>query len=539
MEARPELRPEARREAGGEGRATGIAVAEDLGACAAPPAADVHVLVVDDEPQIRDILASVLRREGYRVTSRGNPREALEDFARAPVDLLLTDFQMPEMTGLELVEAAKRTAPGLGSVLVTAYATLEIALAALRQGVDDYLLKPFRIDEIRRVVERVLAARRLEGRGRDLLVGARDENAALRRQRFEAERALGEAKRDLRRSNRALERRVRDLEFTAELTDLLGSEDDLERTLLRTARIVARRFRAHVTRIEVDPGDGIVCAEHREGDAPVALHPSLGAHLLDRARSSGIGAVRDDALGAGGLLEALAAPVTLASGPAGGLVVLRPAIPQADADDLALLSTIPRAMRPAIEADRLRRRAASDAVAVAAAMLSAMEGRGWLRLGHADRVARLASGAGRRLGLSERAVRAVETAGRFHDLGEVAVPESILTRAGPLSEEEMAVVRSHAAVGARLLEGLGEAAFLVRHHHERPDGSGYPDGLSGSRVPIGAALVGAAEAWDAMTHLRPFRRARSPDEAADEMRKGRGTQFVREAADAVLAVVGA
>jgi HD-GYP domain-containing protein (c-di-GMP phosphodiesterase class II) len=101
----------------------------------------------------------------------------------------------------------------------------------------------------------------------------------------------------------------------------------------------------------------------------------------------------------------------------------------------------------------------------------------------------------------------------------------------------MDLVRAHAAVGSRLLEGLGEVALYVRHHHERPDGTGYPDGLSGARIPLGAAIVGAAEAYDAMTHARPFRRAVSPAEAAAEMAARRGTQFVPEAADALLEAV--
>jgi response regulator RpfG family c-di-GMP phosphodiesterase len=496
----------------------------------------VHVVVVDDEPQIREILSTVLRREGYRVTTHGDPAEALAAVGRDPADLLLTDFKMPGMNGLELVEAARRAAPSLGAVLITAYASVETALQALRGGVDDYLVKPFRLDEVRRVVDRVLAARRLEGRGQVALLEARDENEALRRQRFEAQRALQEAERDLGRSRRALERRVRDLEFASELTDLLASEDDLERTLLRTVRVVARRFGAHVARIEVDPGDGIVSAEHRDGSSTVALHPALGAHLLGRARSVPGGALRDDALGPTGLVEALAASISISSGPAGGLVLLRPATPVADADDIALLATIPRALRPAIEADRLRRRGADDLAAAATAMLSAMEGRGWLRRGHSERVARLASAAAARLDLPPRQRRAVETAARFHDIGEVAVPEGLLSRAGPLSPGEMDVVRSHAVVGARLLEGLGEASLLVRHHHERPDGTGYPDALPASRIPIGAGLVGAAEAFDAMTHPRPFRGVLSHAEAAAEMRAQSGTQFLPEAVDALLAV---
>jgi putative nucleotidyltransferase with HDIG domain len=194
-------------------------------------------------------------------------------------------------------------------------------------------------------------------------------------------------------------------------------------------------------------------------------------------------------------------------------------------------------MKPAHESDRLRRIAASEAVALARRMLEAMEGRGVLRRGHAERVAELAGGAAERLGLSRREKAAVVTAARLHDIGEVGVPEELLARAGPLNVQEMDVVRGHATVGARLLESLGEPSALIRHHHERPDGHGYPDRLVEADIPVGAALIGVAEAYDAMTHARPYHPTFSPSEARREILRLRGTQFVPRAVDALLDVL--
>ena len=168
-----------------------------------------------------------------------------------------------------------------------------------------------------------------------------------------------------------------------------------------------------------------------------------------------------------------------------------------------------------------------------------MEGSGLLREGHADRVALLAGEAARRLGLSPRERRTVETAARLHDIGEVGIPQEILSRPGPLSGEEMEIVRGHAAVGARLLEPLGEASRLVRHHHERPDGSGYPDRLREDEIPLGAGLIAVAEAFDAMTHARPYHRSLLALEARREILRLRGVQFVPSAVDAVLEVLPA
>jgi response regulator RpfG family c-di-GMP phosphodiesterase len=496
-----------------------------------------RVLVVDDEPQIRDILAAALRRDGYAVTVRASAREALDDLGRGPFDLLVTDLKMPDMNGLDLIRAAKRQAPGMGSVLITAFASTETAVSALRSGADDYLMKPFGLDDLRRVVERVLADRRTYALDQEALHLVREENETLRRERRDTAEALVAVRRDLKVSRRDLERRVRDLEFVAELADLLAGED-LEAIVGTTARITGRRFQAYVTRIEADVGAGVIEAEHREGVEPVALPLPLGALLVERARHEPAGVVRDEVLGQGRPLEALAAGLSVAGRPAGGIVLLRPLISKDDGDT-ALLAMLARALKPALEAEAHRRRAEANALDVARGLLEALEGRLVGRRGHAERVSDVVRRAADRLGLTPRERRALDTAARLHDIGEVGVPEELLARPGPLNGEEMDVVRAHAVVGARLLEPLGDAARLVRHHHERPDGLGYPDGLREAEIPFGAGLIGVAEAYDAMTHARPYHAILSPYEARAEILRLRGVQFLPRAVDVVLDVIPA
>ncbi len=501
-----------------------------------------RVLVVDDEPQIREILAQALGRDGYRVSPHANAKDALDEIGRLSreggVDLLVTDLKMPDMNGLDLIKAAKDVAPTIGSILITAFASMETAVLAMRNGADDYLMKPFGLDDLRRVVDRVLTERRLEGRDRDSLSHVVEENEDLRRATKAAEDALACARRDLKRSRRDLERRVRDLEFVAELTHLLAGED-VERMVATTARIACRRFHAHVTRIEVDAGDGLLFAEHREGDEPIALPLPLGALLLERARHEPTGVARDDILGQGRPLEGIAAALVAEGRSVGGIVLVRPALPHRDEEDYALLGMIARAMKPAVEGERHRRRVEGDSLQIALRMLEALEGRGIVPRGHSDRVADLAARVATHLDLGATERKAVETAGRLHDIGEVGVPEELLTRPGPLLPHEMDVVRGHAVVGERLLGPLGLAATFVRHHHERADGAGYPDGLVEGDIPLGAAVVGVVEAYDAMTHTRPYHVPFSAVEARREILRLRGVQFVARAVDALMEVLPA
>lgn len=507
---------------------------------AAPsPAAELppnrpHVLVVDDEPQIRTLLAMALRREGYAVTACEDGRAGLEALQQHDVQVLLTDLKMPDMDGLALIRAAKERKPDLASILITAYASTETAVEALRQGADDYLAKPFQVDDLRRVVERSLTARRLGAEQRRAGVRARDEAEALRVRSAKAEKALAQAKADLTLSRGDLERRVRDLEFVAELTRLLAGKSDLERVLSTSTRILATRFAALGVRIEVGLEDGARVAQHVSEDLPASLLPALSADLVGRAQSQPDRVLRDLVLGPGKTLEALAAALTGSDGLLGGLTVVRDAPPREDPGDLFLLRLVAPTLTMAVEADLQRRAAEQGALDVALGMLEVLEGRGGLAPGHASRVADISLRIAERMGLSPRLKRVIEVAARLHDVGEVGVPDSLLQRAGPLNADERRVVEGHSLLGARLLAPFGEAASFVRHHHERYDGRGYPDGLRGEEIPLGAAIVGAAEAFDAMTHARPYRPSRSRKDALEEVRAQRGIQFMPDVADALL-----
>jgi ribonuclease P protein subunit RPR2 len=116
----------------------------------------------------------------------------------------------------------------------------------------------------------------------------------------------------------------------------------------------------------------------------------------------------------------------------------------------------------------------------------------------------------------------------LHDIGKVGIPEVILCKEGPLSDEEWRIMQTHPTVGAQIVEPirfLGDAVKVVRHHHERFDGTGYPDGLRGREIPLAARIFSLADSFDAMTSDRPYRSAMSVDRALDEIREGAGTQF--------------
>jgi diguanylate cyclase (GGDEF)-like protein/putative nucleotidyltransferase with HDIG domain len=158
---------------------------------------------------------------------------------------------------------------------------------------------------------------------------------------------------------------------------------------------------------------------------------------------------------------------------------------------------------------------------------------------HCHRVARFAELIARELGLPPGAVERVRIAGILHDVGRVGVPDDLFKKRGPLSETEWAFVRSHPEVGARMVETteFEEIGDWIHHHHERPDGSGYPDGLAGEEIPLEAEILAVADAYEAMTSERSYRPALDTERASLELRRGSGSQFDREVVDAFLRVV--
>lgn len=157
---------------------------------------------------------------------------------------------------------------------------------------------------------------------------------------------------------------------------------------------------------------------------------------------------------------------------------------------------------------------------------------------HSERVARYAYALGEKLGMNADELDRLTAAALLHDIGILGMPDSLLRRSDALEPHEFDVMRQHPVIGARIVEaaGLPELAPWVRHHHERPDGRGYPDGLVGDAIPVESRIIGVVEALETITanrYARPGRRAN----AIDELDANRGTQFDAEITDTLVDLV--
>jgi len=280
-------------------------------------------------------------------------------------------------------------------------------------------------------------------------------------------------------------------------------------------------------------------------DAIAAAREQLGLEIVCVSR-----AVREGDLGDApgreiGPLEDGSAIVPLESGDGRlyGSLVCRPVHGhELDDRDLGFLRVLGRVVGAQIdtsERDRARRREQAETSGLQA-LLAAIEARDSYTGEHSRCVVDLSVRVARELRLRGREVEQVEQVALLHDVGKVAVPDAVLQKKGPLTEPEFELVQRHPVVGARIVGSVSELAHLapaIRSAHERWDGRGYPDGLTGEEIPVLSRITFVCDAYDAMVSDRSYRKGLPPQSALEEVRGNAGSQFCPRAAEALLAVL--
>ncbi|MCL6472642.1 MAG: HD-GYP domain-containing protein [Firmicutes bacterium] len=168
------------------------------------------------------------------------------------------------------------------------------------------------------------------------------------------------------------------------------------------------------------------------------------------------------------------------------------------------------------------------------ALIEALDAKDPYTRGHSERVSIYSLLLAERLDLSSDEIESIHIASYLHDIGKIGIREDILNKPDKLTMEEYEQVKNHAAISSQIvsrLPGLAHICDIVRHHHERHDGAGYPDGLKGGDIPLGARILAIADAFDAMTSNRPYKDAFEPKDALQEIKKCAGGQFDPELAD--------
>jgi diguanylate cyclase (GGDEF)-like protein len=278
------------------------------------------------------------------------------------------------------------------------------------------------------------------------------------------------------------------------------------------------------------PGDTWLVADH--GAVAKALGEKravLGESATDRRERDR----RDEALrepemrGAPQKSPELAVPLIIGGRVWGAIACFAPQLPL-DVFDVELVAAVGEHLSASIRTGDLLEQLTESMIGTAEALAAALEAKDQYTADHARSIAEIAVEVGRELNLPESALDDLRYGGIFHDVGKIAVPDHLINKPGPLTEEEFEVVKEHPVRGAEILAPvpfLYGVRTIVRHAHEHYDGSGYPDGLRGEQIPLGARIVLAVDAYHAMTSDRPYRAAMTYEEACAELESCAGTQF--------------
>ena len=474
---------------------------------------DEHVarlLVVDDDRDVCELVTDVFKGlPGLSVTACTDPRDALEHVRHRPVDVVLTDLFMGRYSGMDILRAVQDSHPDAVVILMTGQPSVENALAAMRQGAYDYLLKPFDIHSLRRTVERGMERRRLWLENAHLT-----ETVALYQL---SHAAVSNAEVD-ELFNLALD--AIDAEFTPEWTAVFMAEDD----------------------------EGLVPVASR-GEARDASEESFFAgrdqqslEALGRAEPVVVAVPRHSGAGheiAHTLLASrVSYPICVRGRVIGLINVQYPPRPQpVNTGDLKTLEILSAQLGGAVENRRLLERLQGAYLDMVHALASALDARDRSTRDHTDRVCHLAEAIAREMSWPEERIPELWLGCILHDIGKIAVPDTILQKPGPLTDEEFDLMKSHTVRGVRMVESipyLKPAIPYILYHHEQFDGSGYPHGLKGDNIPIQARLLAVVDTFDAITSDRPYRKGRSVAVALAEIQAHSGTQFDPEVVGAFM-----
>ncbi len=232
----------------------------------------------------------------------------------------------------------------------------------------------------------------------------------------------------------------------------------------------------------------------------------------------------------------------LVGGRSWGAITVQDVLPGAfDDEDARLLASVADQLAAALRAAALYEQLERAYLGTAEALSAALEAKDSYTAEHSRSLVQRAEAVGRLLEMDETELRVVRYGAAFHDIGKLAVPEQILNKPGPLTTGERSVVQRHTVVGEQILspvEFLSDVLPLVRSAHECFDGSGYPDGLAGEEIPLGARIVFACDTYDAMTTDRPYRKALPHEQAVEELRRVAGSQLDPRVVEALIAVLG-
>lgn len=503
------------------------------------------LLIVDDEESILEVVGQYFRRRGYRIFTAPAGPQALALLGRETVDCCFTDINMPGMNGLELAERIHDIDGSLPVIVMTGYPSLETSIQTLKQGVVDFLIKPVNLKQMELSFQRVQRQRRM------FL-----ENLLLKQEVKGKERLVS--------LNRELLAKIEEL---ATLNRIMGSFATTSSTshvfqrAVDTAVEVVQADESHffiidasggrpcrvATAAKTGPQDRSGVAQPPADAGPASAFDGATAALIMNVQADGLPLLVSGGDASSGLPAGvnswMAVPVKIREKVFGVLTAaaMNGRAPFTE-KDLYYLAVTTQSAAGAVETLAVYENIYENLFATLYGFVNALEARDLYTRQHSSRVTEIALVLARELGCSAEELNVLNFAGPLHDIGKIGIRDDILLKPGRLTAEEYAKIKEHPAIGANMLNQLGLWDYerrIIRAHHERFDGTGYPDGLSRENIPLLARILSVADAYDAMASDRAYRNKMESRVILNILAEGAGSQFDPRVVAAFHAMHGA
>lgn len=463
------------------------------------------ILLVDDSPETLELLSDCLSLSDCSVIKADTGTKALECLNRNRFDIAIVDINLPDINGISILDAIKVHDPTIAVVMITGYPEPNFVVNAMKKGASDFLIKPFELDKLMMVMVRV-------SRERQLLVEKKSILDKL------------EDKKKIELLNRRLQKKIEELTIMFHVSNKLNAlpiVDDVYEKMVEIVREILDVPSCGYYLADKEKGELLLVVEKRGTDGlPHARRMILSKDFLAKTTISRGYLQRDSKLFLPLIIKDECIGFMSVSG--------RPGNGTYSQDEIFLLKLVTEKVSSKIENRMLYESLYSSILHILSSLIIAINRRDSYTEGHCGRVTSMSASLAEAMGLGDYKKHMLRIVGPVHDLGKIGIPDAILLKPERLTAEEYEVMKGHSIYGEEIVRGfeiLTEEADVIRHHHERYDGKGYPDALASNDIPLCCRLIAVCDAYDAMTSDRPYKRALSRKDAMVEIKRCSGSQF--------------
>jgi len=474
-----------------------------------------NIVVVDDEKIILDIFREYLESSTvHRIFTTTDGYEALDIIRQGDIDCCFTDISMPNMDGVELTKRIHELDNSIPVVVMTGYPSLENAVDTLKNGVSDFLTKPIKMDKVIFTIDRIM-------RERTLLA----DNFLLKEQ--------AQKNKELLKINLELQQKIKEVEIMnliLQKLDQATNSKDLFDVLVNLSSEITGCSESHFCIFTEQMKDyAIITSYHRDNNR----HSYPASASIDKKAVTKVAAEGIPILIKGNSRNpsTMVIPLKIRSKVFGILILSHgkeKGQGQFTEKDLFFMNFLAGKASYLIENLALYENITENLFSTLYALVDTIEARDPYTRQHSARVSGYATLMAESMGCSQEEIEKLNISGNLHDIGKIGVPDSILLKKGKLNFEEYEVIKTHPTIGANIISRFGmwtDEQFIIKHHHERFDGTGYPEGLKGNDIPFLSRILSIADAFDALTSDRSYRKRMSDEMAVSIIKANKWEQF--------------